>query len=424
MPRPASVAMHHSAGLAVDLGTTTLAVALVDMTTGEVLKRTSAENPQRAWGADVVSRITAALEDPPSLKEMSIAALKTCASLLNELTEESGLCVAEVAIAGNTVMEHLLLNVSPVSLAKPPYKPAFKGAKRLIAKDFGFNTADGAGLYVFPVIGGFVGGDAVAVALFLGLNNATGPTITVDIGTNSEIMLSANGLLYVASAAAGPAFEGGGIRHGMLAGRGAVRGMKISSGEVKLDVIGNVSPRGICGSGLIQTVSELLGAGVIDFSGRIKSPDEVSSNLAMKIKHGKNGYAFELYNGASGAIALYQDDIRALQTAKAAIKAGISVLLRKAKVTSDTIETVHIAGSFGASLDASSLKNIGLIDEGWAGKTRFAGDAALDGAAFVLGSDEKKTFAEKTALNAKYVPLSGSAHFEKEFIKNMNFQTV
>jgi uncharacterized 2Fe-2S/4Fe-4S cluster protein (DUF4445 family) len=144
----------------------------------------------------------------------------------------------------------------------------------------------------------------------------------------------------------------------------------------------------------------------------------------MKIKLGKNGYAFELYNGASGAVALYQDDLRALQTAKAAIKAGISVLLKKANVTSREVETVHIAGSFGASLDAGSLKNIGLIDEGWAGKTLFAGDAALDGAAFVLGSDEKKAFAEKTALNAKYVPLSGSAHFEKEFIKNMNFHTV
>lgn len=411
------------AGVALDIGTTTLAASLKDLSIGKILGRLSAENPQRQWGADVVSRINAAIDGPDALKKMSGALIEACDGLAHTLSKESGLCVTEIAVAGNTVMEHFLLGISPSGLAKTPYKPVFKAAKRLLnAQTLGFKAAPGASLYAFPIIGGFVGGDAVSAALCLGLPKAKRPELAIDIGTNSEIMLSVGGRIYAASAAAGPAFEAGGIKHGMTAEPGAIRAVRITpDGGVKLDVIGGVKPRGICGSGLVEAVSGLIKAGAVERSGRIKGPAEISTNLAVRVKPGKDGNSVALYKDAAMEISLSQQDVRSLQVAKAAIRAGISVLLKKAGIKAEDVAVLHIAGAFGANLEALSLKTIGLIDEAWAGRVNFSGDAALEGAALALGSEANKAEAERIALTAKYVSLSGSAHFEKEFIGMMNF---
>ncbi|MDO8426105.1 MAG: ASKHA domain-containing protein, partial [Deltaproteobacteria bacterium] len=217
-------------GVAFDIGTTTIAAASVDMESGRVLGERALPNPQAKWGGDVVSRINAAIKDPSLLEGLSKSVREACDTIIEGLM--GGEKAAEVVIAGNPVMEHLFLGISPEPLSRPPYKPAFKAAKRLSAKEAGLIS--GAPLYAFPLIGGFVGGDAVAVILCLGLRKNPLPALTIDIGTNSEIMLSSNGAIYATSAAAGPAFEGGEIEYGMAADKGAIQGVKIEGDRVSL----------------------------------------------------------------------------------------------------------------------------------------------------------------------------------------------
>ncbi|MBI2399459.1 MAG: DUF4445 domain-containing protein [Deltaproteobacteria bacterium] len=401
-------------GAAFDVGTTTVVCALVDLATGSVLAAESLPNPQARWGRDVISRMEAAISREGALEELSVAIRDACRGLLLSLAGDSLADITMAAAAGNSVMEHLLLGVSPEPLSRVPYKPAFKEAQTLQA-----GLGLGCGLYVFPLIGGFVGGDAVAVALALGMPGGDKPVLAIDIGTNSEILLSSGGVLYATSAAAGPAFEGGEVRFGMVAAPGAIQGVKIEDDSVILDVIGKGAPKGICGSGLIEAAASLLGAGIIESTGRIKDRDEVTNNLSSRIKASPEGNSFTLYRGASGEVALTQDDIRALQTAKSATRAGITMLLMKAGIGPEDVATVYIAGAFGSHLKEEGLRAIGLLDEAWT-DIRTVGDAALEGAVLAL-DDERKREAEAIARQARYVSLSGSAHFEREFIKNMNF---
>lgn len=408
-------------GIAFDLGTTTIAGASVDLENRKIIKALSLPNPQVKWGRDVLARVNAVAGDPALLKGLSDSVLEACNSIIRGVSE--GRKIREITAAGNPVMEHILLKVSPEPLSKVPYKPVFTQAKRLSAKDAGFEADEETRLYTFPLVSGFVGGDAVAVALCLGLQRESGAALALDIGTNSEILLSSGGVIYGTSAAAGPAFEAGELKYGMTAGNGAIEGVKVDGDDIKLDVIGGAAPRGICGSGLVDAASELLRAGVIDASGRIKDRGEIPTNLSNRIKEGKEGNSFILYRCAKGEVALSQSDIRALQVAKAAIKAGISMLLKKAGLAAGDMEKVYLAGAFGSHLKKEGLGTIGLLNKSWLEKIRSVGDAALDGA--VLGLyDEKKKEAEGLADNVKYVSLSGSAHFEREFISNMDFKTL
>lgn len=407
--------MVNGTGIAFDLGTTTVVGALVDIASGAVLGIRSAPNPQARWGSDVVSRMEAALSG--GLNELTGAIREACNGIIEGLSAESGRRITVAALAGNSVMEHLFLGISPETLARVPYKPAFREARRLDAGLYGL--ALGCPLYVFPLIGGFVGGDAVAAAMATGLGGSASPALAVDIGTNSEIMLSSGGRLYATSAAAGPAFEGGELESGMVAGPGAIQGVSLDGDAVKLDVIGGVAPKGICGSGLIEAASSLLRAGVIERTGRIKDPSEIDNNLASRIRARGGSNSFVLYRGPSGEIALSQGDIRALQNAKSATKAGIEMLLSKAGIGPSDVARVYIAGAFGSHLKPEALREIGLLDAAWTDIVT-AGDAALDGAIKALRPEGQKE-AEDIAGRAKYVPLSGSAHFEEAFIRNINF---
>jgi uncharacterized 2Fe-2S/4Fe-4S cluster protein (DUF4445 family) len=407
-----------SIGVALDIGTTTIAALSVDMASGRTLGTASAPNPQARWGRDLISRVNAIVGDPALLGELSACVLSACDKIIREVGE--GRALREIVAAGNTVMEHILLNVSPEPMARVPYRPAFKDARRLLAKEAGFDVGAEVLLYTFPLIGGFVGGDAVAVALALAMDSTDKTVLAVDIGTNSEIILSVKGSLLAASAAAGPAFEAGELSSGMTAGRGAIQGIEIRGDNVVLDVIGGVAPKGVCGSGLVAAVSALVHAGVIEPSGRIKDQGEIETNLSARIKSEGGENRFVLFRGAGGEVSFTQADIRALQVAKSAIRAGVSVLLKKAGLSSGDIDAVYIAGAFGSKLDKDGLCTIGLIDDDWVEKIEFVGDAVLKGAALAL-SDPVKSRAEALARNVRYVSLSGSAHFEAEFMRNMNF---
>lgn len=404
-------------GAAFDVGTTTLVAALVDLDTCSIISTRSLPNPQSEWGRDVVARMEAAIGRDNALSGMTGAVRQALSGLLASAAGDRLGEVKAAAVAGNSVMEHLFLGVSPEPLSRVPYKPAFKEAVTVNAKEAGLGIS--CGLYLFPLIGGFVGGDAVAVALSLGMPGGGSPVLAIDIGTNSEILLSSGGVLYATSAAAGPAFEGGEVEHGMTAAIGAIQGVKIEDDTVILDVIGAVTPKGICGSGLIEAASALIKAGVIDRTGRIKGSNEVENNLSSRIKEGPSGNSFTLYRGPKVEITLAQSDIRALQTAKSATRAAISMLLMKAGLGPGDVETVYIAGAFGSHLKEEGLRAIGLLDDAWT-DIRAVGDAALDGAIKALEDNGKKE-AEAIARQARYVPLSGSAHFEREFLRNMNF---
>ena len=261
----------------------------------------------------------------------------------------------------------------------------------------------------------------MAAALFLKLDQEKGVTLAIDIGTNSEIMLSTRSGLLTTSAASGPAFEGGNISAGMTAMAGAIEDITIKGDDVTISSIGGVAPIGICGSGIVSVMAELLKSKVMDKTGRIKSKGEITTNLSCRIKEGSSGNSFILFKGAKGEITISQDDVRAFQVAKAAIRAGMEVLFERAEITPDKVEKVFLAGAFGSHIKKDSLETVGLFDREWNKKIEVSGDAALEGAKMALVSDESEKRAEKIASEAKYVPLSGSRLFETRFIENMNF---
>ena len=407
-------------GVAFDIGTTTIAAGLVDLKKRNTIAEASVPNPQTRFGNDVISRIEAVAKTPNALAEMRHAALTACNKLISGFGMDAEK-ISKIAVAGNSVMEHILLGISPEPMGRIPFKTAFKEARVLKAKEAGFNASENASLYVFPLIGGFVGGDSVAAALFLKLDEEKGVTLAIDIGTNSEIMLSTRSGLLTTSAASGPAFEGGNISAGMTAMAGAIEDITIKGDDVTISSIGGVAPIGICGSGIVSVMAELLKSKVMDKTGRIKSKGEITTNLSCRIKEGSSGNSFILFKGAKGEITISQDDVRAFQVAKAAIRAGMEVLFERAEITPDKVEKVFLAGAFGSHIKKDSLETVGLFDREWNKKIEVSGDAALEGAKMALVSDESEKRAEKIASEAKYVPLSGSRLFETRFIENMNF---
>ncbi len=318
-------------------------------------------------------------------------------------------------------MEHIFMGVSPEPMGRVPYKPAFKESKFITTGDVGLNLRNSTPFYLFPMIGGFVGGDAVSVALAEDMSSLKESTLIIDIGTNSEILLSTSDGLYAAAAAAGPAFEGGQIESGMTAERGAITGISITGDKLTLDVIDDVTPKGICGSGIIDVITALLKAGVIEPSGRIRARAEIPNNLSTHVTEFEDGNAFTLFKGPNREITVSQADVRALQVAKAAIRAGISIVLGKAGLEAKDVEKILVAGAFGSNITEEGLCGIGLFDQDWQGRSQSIGNAVLDGTTRTLCSEAERAKADEIGRVAKYVSLSGSKHFEKKFINNIDF---
>ncbi len=407
-----------SYGIAFDIGTTTIAGVLIDLETFKEIDAASAPNPQARFGKDIISRVQRIIDDPSNLQTLQHDVISACNSIIHAIARDVE-DIKLITAAGNSVMEHIFLGISPAPLARVPYRPVFKDAGLLSAKALDLDLLPDTQLYTFPLIGGFIGGDTVAVILATNIHMAKGVSLAIDIGTNSEIVLSSDGKLYATSAAAGPAFEGGRIRCGMIARDGAIQAVKIDNERVILDVIGGSTPAGICGTGLLDAIAWMLRADILDTSGRIKNRDEVQGNIANKIIETKDGNSFLLYRDSKREISITQQDVRELQLAKGAIQAGIRLLLKRAGV--DDIDRIYLAGAFGSSLKKDSLAQIGVLESRWLDKVIFVGDAALDGARLALCSEEKRREAEDIAKKARHISLSGSAHFQKEFMKGMEF---
>jgi uncharacterized 2Fe-2S/4Fe-4S cluster protein (DUF4445 family) len=416
--------------IAIDLGTTTLAASLIETASGRRLAMTGSLNPQRRFGADVVARLEAAVSSDGTLREMSQLIRAELRRLGGELCETAGIPrngVRQIAIAGNPAMQHILLELPVRSLAFPPYRPLSTGGTTRTAAELGWPGE--SQVYIFPSPGGFVGGDTVAF-LFgvfttrppLGTDSPPRtPGLYLDMGTNGEIALVVEDTVWATSAAAGPAFEGGNLSCGMAALPGAVSSVSLADGRVILTTIGNSPPIGICGSAAIETVTGLLQLDIIEPGGRLRDSSEIPSNLATRVivQHGEN--AFVLHRDARHLLVLTQGDIRQIQLAKGAIRAGMDVLADKACIHLQTLSEVILTGSFGAVLRPEWLKTIGIFDEGMVHITRFTPEGALSGVERALTTGDGFASVEQLAGRFRVVPLSGTPLFETLFMQQINF---
>ena len=418
-------------GVAFDIGTTTVVGALMDISNGKELKVCSRINPQVTYGDDVLSRIEYCSSGKDALQDLHNSIVSCVCDIITDLCRDANISknhIYEVNIAGNTAMEHLFSGIDPKPLGQLPFTPAFTQGLTLKTKDIPLPINPQGRIYIFPVIGGFVGGDTTACILTSEMWNTKETILLVDIGTNGEIVLAHNGKLLAASTAAGPALEGARISCGMRATAGAIEKVVFEDDCIELSVIGNVEPVGICGSALIDIVANLIKVDLVSSSGNLLAGDELSksvpSNLQKRLFTNEEGQKefilFEKVNGDN--ISLTQKDIRELQLAIGAIRAGIMILLKKAQVLINDIDKILMAGGFGSFIRRSSAQEIGLLPYVEKRETIcYIGNASLAGAKWALLNIDARKQAETLANKTKHLELSLDDDFQMEFASAMIF---
>jgi uncharacterized 2Fe-2S/4Fe-4S cluster protein (DUF4445 family) len=400
--------------IAFDLGTTTVVATLLDLETGQPLAVRSMLNMQQPFGADVISRISATMMDPEALGTLRARAHDTLAELAAEVCQEATVDmqeIYEVVIAGNQTMIQLALGIDPEPLSMAPFTIAARRLPEARASDFGLHVHERAPAVLFPALGAYVGPDIVAGILATGLTLDKRTRLFIDVGTNSEIVLGSSSKTLATAAPAGPAFEAAQIRCGMRAADGAIEGVKIADGAVELTVIGDVDPVGLCGSGLVDAVAELLGAGILDHSGRFV--------LDSSERLGKIGEENVFY--LSDDVYLSQRDVRELQFAKASIATGWGILCRDLGVEPEEISQVLLGGSFGSYLSAASAVKIGLVPKLPLARIVSAGNVAGEGAKIAALSVTERAAANAILEEVEYVELSGRTDFNDLFIDQLSF---
>lgn len=400
-------------GISFDIGTTTVVGYLVDLNTGKEVAVASRMNPQVVYGEDVVSRIDFAKTDV-GLRELNDKIMQA----VNEIIDEVSVCIEniyEVSIVGNTCMLHLFLNITPTSLALSPYVSVLKDPVNIKASELGVKVNEKANIHVLPTIAGFVGADTIGVLLASQLDEGDDVRLAIDIGTNVEIALGSKEKILACSAAAGPAFEGAKIRHGMRAAPGAIYGVVISDGVVCEKTIDNATARGITGSGLVDAVAEMLKNRIISNSGKISDDPEIHALYGDRLVHEGGGAAFLLARG----ITVTQGDIRELQLAKGAIYAGTHILMKDLGICD--IKEILLAGAFGTSLPKENAQVIGLIPDIPLDRVKDIGNAAGVGSKMALISKNERLKAELLSKKVEYVELSGRKDFQDEFMDAMFF---
>mgnify|MGYP001765406120 CR=1 FL=1 len=402
-------------GLAVDLGTTNVVGHLIDLESGRQLARLGLENPQVAWGADLVARVNHAIGGPGQVAELREAAVTAIAALAHDLAFAVGAEVGDIVeavVCGNTAMQHLLLGLPVRQLGRSPFVATLREAIDVAASDFPLPFAAGAIVHVAPNIGGFVGSDHVtALTATRHLWERPGTTVVMDIGTNTEISLIHDGIIRSASCPSGPALEGGHIASGMRAAEGAIERVGLEGGRLVVTTIGAKPPVGICGSGVIDMLANLRRAGIVDVRGRLHvghpdtTLDDDGKPVAVAAPH----------------VVFTQSDVRAVQLAKAAIMTGVELLLREAGIGIERVDRFVVAGAFGAHVDVSSAVEIGLFPDLPRERILTVGNAAGAGVARMLTSTEDRRFAADLARRCRYVELSSAADFQKRFMHNIGF---
>ena len=414
-----------SFGIAIDLGTTTLVGTIINLNTGMDVAVDARVNPQTSYGDDVISRLRLCREDEKGLSRLQRVIIGAINDIIDKLASEARIRredIYEVVLAGNTTMQQIACGIDPSALGEIPFVPAFTRALELSASEMGLEINAHGRVYVFPQIGGFVGGDTVAglVASRMALSDET--ILFVDIGTNGEIVLKHGARLMAASVAAGPAFEGARISCGMRATAGAIEKVIIND-DLSCNVIGNTRPVGLCGSGLIDLVAELRRTGLVESSGHICAASELPADAPAAIKRrlieneGQGAFVIAgKSESASGQpLLLTQKDVREMQLANGAIRSGINILLKMAGINCTRIDSVLLAGGFGNFIRRNHARRIGLLPPVPSEKIRFIGNASLMGARRAILSVAEKEFAEKMAHDVRHIDLSLSPEFQAEF---------
>lgn len=413
-------------GFAVDIGTTKLAGYLVDNITGELMGVSSAMNPQIRYGEDVISRVAHASRVDGGLQELRKAVIGAINGLIDEACGKADVSkrdIYEVVAVGNTAMHHLFLGFPPDSLGSSPYTPVVRSSLDLRAKDLSIDINEGARVHVLPVIADFVGADTVGMILSTEIYRSDLLTLAIDIGTNTEIVLGNEDGLTACSAASGPAFEGGRIKHGMRAASGAIEEVEIDPETLKTEyrTIGGARPKGICGSAALDALAGMLKAHVVNKGGKIDA-DLDSDRIRLGAEDVPEFViAWQEETSINDAIVITQGDVRELQLAKAAISTGIKVLMERNGVDEGELERVLVAGDFGTHLNPSSAKDIGMFPRIPLDRVKSIGNAAGSGARMALLSKRVRKLAEEAANRVKYIELAAKPNFQEEFLNAIYF---
>jgi uncharacterized 2Fe-2S/4Fe-4S cluster protein (DUF4445 family) len=395
-------------GVGVDIGTTTIVVALLDLLTGQILDRVSMINKQREFGADVISRMQRASKG--ELPQLSGRVRQQIAEGIAELCQKSGVRgrdICKVAVAGNTTMMHLLLGLSCATLGQYPFTPVTLdfvscAYPELFAGDLSCEVV------ILPGISTYVGADITSGIFFTEMHRSTEPTLLMDIGTNGEMALMVGGKLLCTATAAGPAFEGGNIQWGTGSIPGAISQVVWQDGKFTVKTIGNHPPAGICGSGVVDAVYEGLRSGQIEGSGRFNTTVPESGIFLARTPDGQD-------------INFCQKDVRELQLAKSAIRSGLDALIRHAGLSYDDVKTLYIAGGFGFNLNFNSGVGIGLIPGELHDKIRLVGNSSLGGAVrYLMDRQSEETINAIVGMAGEY-SLPEDSYFNEMFVENIAF---
>jgi uncharacterized 2Fe-2S/4Fe-4S cluster protein (DUF4445 family) len=416
--------------IAFDLGTTTVVATLLDLDSGQPAAVASMLNRQQPYGADVITRISATMLDDHALGALRDRAHETLASLTAEVCADGDVDpreVYEITVCGNVTMMQLALGIDPEPLSMAPFTVSTHSFPPARALEFGVGIHPRAPAFVFPSLGAYVGGDIVAGMLATGLTRDRRLRLFIDVGTNSEIALGSAERVLATAAPAGPAFEAAQIKCGMRAADGAIEGVRVDSDQLQLEVIGDVEPSGMCGSGLVDAVAELVHSGILDHSGRF-IPDEQAAELhpglADRLTRIGKERVFVLHwrgDDPEASVFLSQRDVRELQFAKASIATGWNILLRELGVEAEEIAQVLLAGSFGAYLTPLSAVRIGLVPKLALPRIVSAGNVAGEGAKIAALSLRERAEAHSILREVEYVELSGRADFNDMFIDQLAF---
>jgi uncharacterized 2Fe-2S/4Fe-4S cluster protein (DUF4445 family) len=401
-------------GIAFDIGTTTVVGYLMDLKSGAVVATGSIINPQVYFGEDVMSRIAYTTKNTDGLLTLNKIIIGALNKIIKKVTSIAGIKqndIGRVTAVGNTAMHHLFLGIDPKTLGVSPFSPVVVDAMDVEAGKLGLDVGALANVHVLPNVAGFMGADNVGVLIASEPYKMSGVTLTIDVGTNGEIVLSNDGKMMAASCATGPALEGAHIKHGMRAKPGAIEHIKIDPDnfEVECHVIGDAKPTGICGSGVIDAVAELFRAGIIKKNAKFNT--EIKTD---RLRKGEDGYEFVI----AGNVMITQKDISEVQLAKGALYAGSKILLKRAGVTK--IDRIFLAGAFGSHIDSKSALAIGMFPKCEIENIKAIGNAAGDGARIALINEDKRIEAEKIAREIKYIELTIEPDFEKEFVNAMH----
>lgn len=417
-------------GIAYDLGSTTIVGYLMDLTTGEDLAVSAVMNPQMVYGDDLVSRISFATTTPDGARVLQSAAVDAMNRIAREAARLAGIeprSIYKATVVGNTCMTHVLLGIDVASLGQSPYVPALCADVSVPARELGLDISPEAAVIVLPNVAGFVGSDLVGVLLASEWGGNGRTRLAVDIGTNGEMALLHKGKTYACSAAAGPAFEGAGISCGMRGGPGAIDSVRITD-DVKITTIDNKPAIGVCGSGLVDAIAQMLDAGIIDESGRMLLPSEADSlpvALRKRLIDAQNEVEFVLVDksrtGNGKSVTITSSDVRRLQLAKGSIHAAIQTLIRTAGASDDELDEILLAGAFGNYIRVESAMRIGLIPSVDIDRVKSIGNAAGAGARLALLCEQEMQEARKLARTAEHLELAVSPDYQMELMERMMF---